>query len=49
MIVNVGLVSHEGFVLEGVLHRLDAPFVLLEVEVSDTLLIEHLGILLVYA
>ena len=49
MIENVGFVSHEGFVPEGGLHCLDAPLVLLEVEVSDALLVEHLWILLVYA
>ena len=47
MIENVGFVSHEGSVLKGGLHRLDAPLVLLEVEIGDSLLIEHLGVLLV--
>ena len=47
MIENVGFVSHEGFVPEGGLHCLDAPLVLLEVEIGDSLLIEHLRVLLV--
>ena len=47
MIENVGFVSHKGFVPESSLHRLDASLILLEVEIGDTLLIEHLWVLLV--
>lgn len=49
MIENVGFVSHERFVLEGGLHRLDAPLVLLEVEVGYSLLVEHLRVFFIYA
>ena len=47
MIENISLISHKGSALERSLHRLDAPVVLLEAELSYSTLVKHLGVLII--